>query len=47
MKKSISLLLVLALILSAFSLVGCGSEDGAEGEGLSVCLVVPTGFGDK
>ena len=47
MKKSISLLLVLALILSMFALVGCGNEDGTEGEGLKVCVVVPTGFGDK
>lgn len=47
MKKSISLLLVFALILSMFALVGCGSDEEAEGEGLSVCIVVPTGFGDK
>ena len=31
MKKSISLLLVLALILSMFALVGCGNEDSTEG----------------
>lgn len=47
MKKSISLLIVFALILSMFALVGCGSEDEAEGEKVSVCIVVPTGFGDK
>ena len=47
MKKSISLLLVLALILSVFALVGCGSDDSTEGEGLTICVVVPTGFGDK
>lgn len=47
MKKSITLLLVLALILTVFALVGCGGDDGAEGEELSVCLVVPSSFGDK
>lgn len=47
MKKSITLLLVLALILTVFALVGCGGEDGTEGEELSVCLVVPSTFGDK
>ena len=47
MKKSISLLLMLALILSVFALVGCGNEGGTEGDELTVCVVVPTGFGDK
>ena len=47
MKKSITLLLVLALILTVFALVGCGGDDSAEGEELSVCLVVPSSFGDK
>lgn len=47
MKKSISLLLVFALILSMFALVGCGSEDTTEEGALKVCVVVSTGFGDK
>ncbi len=47
MKKSISLLIVLALILSMFALVGCGSDEGTEGEELTVCVVVSSGFGDK
>ena len=48
MKKSLSLLLVFALILSAFvGLSGCASEDGTEGDALTVCIVVSTGFGDK
>ena len=48
MKKSISLLLVLALILSLFALVGCGGEDtGADDEALKVAVVVSAGFGDK
>lgn len=47
MKKSISLLLVLALILSLFALVGCGGEEGSDDETLSVCVVVSSAFGDK
>lgn len=47
MKKSISLLLVLALILSLFALVGCGGEEGSDNETLSVCVVVSSTFGDK
>lgn len=47
MKKSISLLIVLALILSLFALVGCGGEEDSDGETLSVCVVVSAGFGDK
>ncbi|MBR5229263.1 MAG: BMP family ABC transporter substrate-binding protein, partial [Firmicutes bacterium] len=40
--------LVFALILSAFvGLSGCASEDGTEGDALTVCIVVSTGFGDK
>ncbi|MGN1412758.1 MAG: BMP family protein [Anaerovoracaceae bacterium] len=46
MKKSISLLVVLALILSLFALVGCGGEE-AEGDALTVTVVVSAGFGDK
>jgi len=47
MKKSISLLVIFALILSVFALVGCGSEDDNAGEGLTVSVVVSAGFGDK
>ncbi len=49
MKKSLSLLLVLTLILSMFALVGCkGSDKGGDAETkLKVTLVVPSGFGDK
>ena len=47
MKKSISLLLVLALILAVFALVGCGGEEGSDDETLSVCVVVSSAFGDK
>ena len=46
MKKSISLLVVLALILSLFALVGCGGEE-AEDDALTVTVVVSAGFGDK
>lgn len=49
MKKSLSLLLVLALILSMFALVGCG-ESGDDGTGdaadLSLAIVVAGQFGD-
>lgn len=49
MKKSLSLLLVLTLILSMFALVGCGGDDnkGGNAEKTKVTLVVPSGFGDK
>ena len=47
MKKSISLLVVLALILSLFALVGCGGDMDGEDEALKVCVVVSAGFGDK
>lgn len=47
MKKSISLLLVLALILGIFALVGCGGEEGADEDALSVTIVVSSAFGDK
>ena len=46
MKKTISLLLVFAMILSAFSLTGC-SKDNGEGEELTVSIVVSSAFGDK
>ena len=46
MKKTISLLLVFAMILSAFALTGC-SKDNGEGEELTVSIVVSSAFGDK
>ena len=47
MKKIVSLLLVLTLILSAFSLAGCSDKSDGEGEGLTVCVVVSSAFGDR
>ncbi len=49
MKKSLSLLLVLTLVLSVFALGGCTGKDDNQGndEKLRVTLVVPSGFGDK
>jgi basic membrane protein A len=48
MKKSISLIIVLALIISLFALVGCSGDDGGDEEAaLKVCVVVSAGFGDK
>ena len=47
MRKIISLLLVLTLILSAFSLAGCSSKTEGEGDALTVCVVVSSAFGDK
>ena len=47
MKKSLALLLVAALLLAFFVLVGCNKDDNADGEDLSLCVVVPSAFGDK
>lgn len=47
MKKILSVLLVLLMVFSMFMLVGCGSEDAASEDALKVCVVVPSGFGDK
>ena len=48
MKKSISLLLVLTVILGIFFYLGSGSgEETAEEENLAVTLVVSSAFGDK
>lgn len=49
MKKSITLLLVVTLILALFAFVGCGHdrEDAAAGVDLTVSVVVSTQFGDK
>lgn len=46
MKKSISFILVLALILSVFALIG-GKNEETKDETLSVCVVVSATFGDK
>ena len=47
MKKIISLLLVLTLVLSVFSLAGCSGDSEDEGDQLTVCVVVSSAFGDK
>ena len=48
MKKSISLLLVLVLILGMFAYISSeDKEDGAEDETLAVTIVVSSAFGDK
>lgn len=47
MKKSISLLLILTLILSMFALVGCSDGEESDEDAYSVCVVVSSGFGDK
>ncbi len=47
MKKSLALLLAAALLLAIFALVGCNKDGNADGENLSLCVVVPSEFGDK
>ena len=47
MKKIISLILVLTLILSVFSLAGCSKDEQEETDVLNVCVVVSSAFGDK
>ncbi len=46
MKKSLSLLLVLALIVGIFALVGCGGDDEKNADAVSVAVIVSTSFGD-
>jgi len=47
MKKIISLLLVLTLVLSAFAMTGCSDKSKEGEENLTVCVVVSSAFGDK
>lgn len=49
MKKIISLLLVVAMTLSVFTLAGCSSKDGdkSKDDKLTVSIVVSSAFGDK
>lgn len=47
MKKSLALLLVAALLLGVFALIGCNKPAGTDAQQLSVCLIVPSSFGDK
>lgn len=47
MKKSLALLLAAALLLAFFALVGCNKDGNTDGENLSLCVVVPSEFGDK
>jgi basic membrane protein A len=48
MKKSITLILVLTLILGAFAVIGNhDSDEGTEQDALSVAVVVSSAFGDK
>lgn len=47
MKKIISLILVLTLILSAFTLAGCSGDGQADENAITVCVVVSSAFGDK
>ena len=47
MKKSLALLLVAALLLGVFALIGCNKPAGTDAQQLSVCLIVPYSFGDK
>jgi basic membrane protein A len=47
MKKIISVLLILTMILSAFSLAGCSSKSSGEDSDLVVSVVVSSRFGDK
>ena len=46
MKKSLSLLLVLALILGIFALVGCAGDDEENADAVSVAVIVSGTFGD-
>ena len=47
MKKSLALLLVAALILGVFALIGCTKPADTAPESISLCLIVPSEFGDK
>lgn len=53
MKKSIALILAVAMIIACFGFVGCGDDKGGndaggqENQTLTLTVVVPAGFGDK
>ena len=47
MRKSLALLLVAALILGVFALIGCNKPADTDPESISLCLIVPAEFGDK
>lgn len=53
MKKSIALIMVVAMIIACFAFVGCGDDNSGideprEGtQALTLTVVVPSGFGDK
>ncbi len=53
MKKSLALILAVAMIIACFAFVGCGGDkggndgDGQENQALTLSVVVPSGFGDK
>ncbi len=47
MRKSLALLLVAALILGVFALIGCNKPADTDSESISLCLIVPAEFGDK
>lgn len=47
MKKILSVLLVLTMVFTMFALTGCSSSEETSEDALSICVVVPSGFGDK
>ncbi|MEE0797568.1 MAG: BMP family ABC transporter substrate-binding protein [Anaerovoracaceae bacterium] len=47
MKKIISLLMILTLILAAFTLAGCSTDEQGEEDAITVTVVVSSAFGDK
>lgn len=47
MKKLISTLLIVVMVLSVFTLAGCNNSESADEDQLIVCVVVSSAFGDK
>lgn len=47
MKKLISTLLIVVMVLSVFTLAGCNNSESADEDQLTVCVVVSSAFGDK